>query len=320
MRTYELTDEELKNILNIARYAPSVHNTQPWQVQNQGDKVEISIDPRHKLGPGDPTGRQTIISLGIFTEAICLIAGTLGLSTSVKFNRDKVHIFFQEGVRLDQNIEKLLQNRATDRSIYKKTPIDPDIETSLGKCARNKSIRIWVIKDEDYIKTIAKLTGKGISLALSNPEFRDELRQYLIPPGSHKKRGISVKSLYIPPVIAALQPQLLKFGLSTNKEAALEEKRWLSASAIVLITSEGDLHDNWFESGQTYLRMSLEIERLGLSQATSAATVEAATFHEDIEKLIKTNQRLQVAVRIGKGVSKRQYSPRLSVEELITSN
>ncbi len=113
---------------------------------------------------------------------------------------------------------------------------------------------------------------------------------------------------------------MLKLGLNTGKEAALEEKRWLSASAIVLITTEGDLHDDWFEAGRVYMRVSLEIERSGFSQATSAATVEAATFHEDIEKLLGTSQRLQAAIRIGKGVSKRKYSPRVSAEELITSN
>jgi hypothetical protein len=80
------------------------------------------------------------------------------------------------------------------------------------------------------------------------------------------------------------------------------------------------LHDDWFEAGQTYLRASLELERLGFSQATSAAPVEAATFHEDIESLLKTNQRLQAVIRIGKGAAKRRYSPRVPAKELITSS
>lgn len=320
MKTHKLTDKELEEILEIARYAPSVHNTQPWRVQNRHGGVEVTIDSNHKLGPGDPTGRQTIISLGIFTETICLTASVLGLSTSVRFDKDKASISFHKNVKSDKNIVKLLKNRATDRSIYKKTDIDPGTQTILERLAKNKSVKVWLIENESVLKTIARLTAKGISLALSNPQFRDELSRYLLRQGSQRKRGISVRSLYIPKVIAALQPELLKFGLSTGKEAQLEEKRWLSSSAVVLITTEGDLHDDWFKAGRTYLRISLELERLGFSQATSAATVEASTFHEDIEKLLGTKQRLQAAIRIGKGVSKRQYSPRVSAKDLITSS
>ena len=320
MTIYRLTDEELEKIIEAARFAPSVHNTQPWHVRNKQGSIEVTIDQKYRLGPGDPTGRQTIISLGILTEAICLVAGTFGLSASAKFDQDRVNITFQQGAKIKNNILNLLRKRATDRSIYKKVPVASALKSNLKKIPENKSSTIWIVEDENLIQSIAKLTSQGISLALSNPKFREELRKYLLRQGSRRKRGISVKSLYIPSVIAALQPDMLKIGLNTGKEAGLEKKRWLSASAIVLITTDGDLHDDWFEAGRVYIRASLEIEKSGLSQATSAATVEAATFHEDIEKLLGTNQRLQAVIRIGSGVSKRKYSPRVSAKELITSN
>lgn len=317
--TREITDEELRKIVDLSRYAPSVHNTQPWKVRKDLGGIEISIDSAHRLGAGDPTGRETIISLGIFAEAICQAAGVLGLSGEARFDEDKAIIEFKTGKVIEDDIGRLVKDRATDRSIYKKTNVDAQLKSDLEACATEK-VRVWVEENDDFIRTFAELTGKGISLALSNPDFRSELRKYLILPWSRKKRGIAVRSLYIPLSLAILQPFLLRFGSSSGKEARLEKKRWISSSAVILITTEGDMHHDWFEAGRTYMKVSLQIEKAGLSQATSAAVVEAATFHEDIEKMLGTSQRLQAAIRIGNGAPKRRYSPRLSAEEIITSN
>ena len=84
-----------------------------------------------------------------------------------------------------------------------------------------------------------------------------------------------------------------------------------------MITTKGDLSDSWFAAGRRYLHVCLMLELMGISQATSAALVEASTFHEDIEAMLSTNERLQAVIRIGKGTSKRQPSPRISVSELL---
>ena len=322
MEKHKLSSIDLKSILEIARLAPSVHNIQPWKVKNTSEGVRITIDNDHKLEAGDPVGRQTIISLGIFAEAFCMAAEDMGWNANkVKFENDRsVRIFFKKIKVTQSDISKLIKKRVTDRSIYTKIDVSVEAKKIIQSCAINNSVKVWLIENENFIKNLAKLNSKGIRMALSNPEFRSELSRYLIRFGSHKKRGIPVKSLYVPWLIANLQPESLKLGLSIGKEAELEEKRWNSASSVVLITTDGDLYDDWFNAGRTYLRVSLAIENFNLSQATSAATVEAATFHEDVEKMLGTSQRLQAVLRIGKGAVKKRYSPRVSAKELITSS
>lgn len=319
MAKHNLTSQELEKIIDIARLAPSVHNIQPWKVKNREGELEVTIDKNYQLEAGDPTGRQTIISLGIFTEAISLAARSISLQVdALRFDSDKATLSFAKSVKSNGEDIKLLKDRATDRSIYSEAEIAKNVKVAIENCATDKSVRVWVINDKDFIQKLADLTAKGISLALSNPQFRNELSHCLVRYGWRKKRGISVKSLYIPAVLAQLQPELLRLGISTGKEAKLEKRRWLSASIVVLITTDGDLQDDWFHAGQTYLKVSLMIEKSGLSQATSAATIEAATFHEDVEEMLGTNQRLQAVLRVGKGAAKKYYSPRASAKELIT--
>lgn len=314
---YKLSEQNLVEILEIARFAPSVHNTQPWRVSIDDGRILVDLDEDYVLEAGDPTGRETIISMGIFTESVILSARNFGLSCErVVYSDKKVTISFEKGKKTSQDIH-LLKSRATDRSIYKKVKIAKETTDKLASLSSD-NVKIWVVTDEEQINKIAKFTSQGISLALANPEFRRELGQFLIRPGSNKKRGISTESLYLNPILSKLQPELVPTGIFNSREAKLEKKRWESASADLIITTPGDLEKDWFLAGRTYLRLSLEIERFGLAQATSAAVVEASTYHEDVEEMLGTSDRILALIRIGKSDKKRKFSPRVNAHELIS--
>lgn len=317
--------KQLPEIIGLARLAPSVHNTQPWRVAAEGNVIKVRLDSAHVLADGDPTGRETTISMGIFCEAIKIAAESLGF-------RVKDPVWTTQGeatVTVDGKVKpsatakryaKLLEVRHSDRSIYKPAGIGAAAVGRIEKSGQGDGVETRLSTNRALISKVAGLTGKGISLALSNPGFRQELSRYLVPPWSRRRRGIAVKSLYIPFWLAWAQPWLVRSGLGVGSEAKLERRRWESASAVVLILGDGDLAGYWFEVGRAYLRVSLEIADLGLAQATSAAIVEASNYHDDIEKMLGTRKRILALIRIGRGSRRHHHSPRLGADELITSN
>ncbi|MEO5627429.1 MAG: nitroreductase family protein [Candidatus Saccharimonadales bacterium] len=316
-------NSNIKNILEIARLAPSVHNTQPWEVTVKDQTIHIKLDPDFTLGDGDPTGRETIISMGIFSEAIIIAAGYLGYKLrSMKFHNQSTDITFQklQGKPGTAEAVDLLKQRCTDRSIYTPYDVTPEMADTMEKAYAKGDVRIWVRTDPDSLQKTAQLTAQGISLALSSPNFRKELSQYLTEPWSKKGRGIAVDSLYIPRFVAVLEPYLMRLGVGVGAEVKLEKKRWLSASADIYIATRGDMPEYWFKAGRAYLQVSLQIEKLGLSQATSAATVEASNFHEDIEEMLGTNFRLQSVLRVGQGSKNRVHSPRVTTDTLLATS
>ncbi len=319
-----LNKNVMRRILEIARYAPSVHNTQPWKVSFNKNVVTVRLDTAHSLTDGDPTGRQTYISMGIFAEAIKIGAEHNSIEvTNIKLAENGFTLTVAKAKKTTKQnkiLTKNLKNRCSDRSIYRKITISPDIIENIHKCVHPKTTTISIVTEKNIIDKIADYTSKGITLAMSSPSFRKELSRYLTQPWSKSNRGISVKSLYIPYLLSILQPTMVRLGMHTKAEAVLEKKRWKSASGIVLISSSGDMPAHWFDAGMCYLKVSLAIENSGISQATSAAIIEASTFHEDVEQLIATDKRLLAVIRIGKGSKKRHYSPRLSADELLTSN
>lgn len=321
MLKHSTIEQHLRNILEIARFAPSVHNTQPWKVHLEDSSLWVELDHNYLLKDGDPTGRETIISLGIFAEALIIAAATEGFTASAVNLHDEsleIQLAPSKTASKQTDLIDLLKSRCTDRSIYQPTNVTDAMIAAIERSWRKGDVSIHVIDDDKVIRTVADLTSKGIRVALSNPDFRRELSQYLVVPWSSKQRGISVKSLYIPEILADMEPLLMRLGIGLDAEAKLEKERWESASAVVAITAAGDMPDYWLETGRAYLHVSLAIERLGLSQATSAATVEASNYHEDIENILHTNQRLQSMIRVGTGKKDRHYSPRIAVEEMLT--
>lgn len=317
--------KHIHDLIDIARLAPSVHNSQPWRISAQGDTIHIAIDKQHALRAGDPTGRQTYSSLGIIAEALTAVAESKGFvlrEAALKENAAVVKLGLASpinGATDDSNVAAL-RSRCTDRSIYTPIAISEDTVKVIESSSHFPGVSIRVVTDRTLIEQVAALTSQGIGLALSNPEFRQELSTYLALPWSGKHRGISTESLRIPRLLSYMEPTFMKLGLGIKKELVVERKRWESASGLVCITTKGDLYEDWFTAGRAYLRTSLCIEKLGLHQATSAATVEASNFHEDIEEALHTSERLQSVTRIGKSSAKKVYSSRLPVEALLVTS
>lgn len=316
-------NQSINDIISIARLAPSVHNAQPWNVKQSGDMLIISENKKRALQYSDPTGRQTAISLGIFAEA-CLIAmdslGLKHLGLSLGKNNDIVIKLAGGSIKGPGNDQDAgaLRKRFTDRSVYKKARIRKDMIKQIQDSWSSGSVEIIAVEDRQIINRCAQLTRQGLSLALSSPDFREELSEYMVP-SAKTPYGIPLSTLENGKVKSLFVKQLIKTGRGQKQQADLEYKRWKSSSIIVFVLSDGDSKEYWVESGRAYLRASLEIEKLGLQQATSAAVVEASDFHEDIEKMLGTQKRIQCMIRAGKGASRRRQSGRFSVESLIAS-
>jgi len=315
-----LSTEELHEVLDAARWAPSVHNTQPWKVKVDADKFIILPDAAHKLVYGDPTGRQAFISRGIFTEACIIALGHAGFTApKPKLEGEAIILKLSSTAKLgrDEDISAL-KDRFTDRTVYKKMELPVEVINKIKEAWSSSDVSIAATNDRKIIEKTAELTRQALSLAFSNPDFRKELTDYFVAKPS-APYGIPLSTLGTGKLKARAVKQLIRSGLNRKQEAQLEYERWSSASGLVFILAGGDSKPYWLESGRAYLRASLELQKLGLSQATSAAIVEAADFHEDIEKMLGTEKRIECVIRFGLGQRKRRPSGRLAPEQLLVT-
>src|SRR6185369_16461406 len=64
-----------RTLLETARYSPSPHNVQPWRLRVlSDDTADLLIEKHRTLPKEDTTGSFIILSMGIFIEALSIVA------------------------------------------------------------------------------------------------------------------------------------------------------------------------------------------------------------------------------------------------------
>jgi hypothetical protein len=75
-----------KELLATAIHAPSPHNVQPWRVRILSDhRADLLIERRRTLPKEDPTGSFIILTMGLFIEALRILAANRSLKLHYEF-------------------------------------------------------------------------------------------------------------------------------------------------------------------------------------------------------------------------------------------
>lgn len=79
-----MTDRALlEDLIALAAWAPSPHNTQPWEPFIDGAAIAVSVVPSRTLPAGDPTFRDLVLSLGAWVECVAVGAAAAGRGIEV---------------------------------------------------------------------------------------------------------------------------------------------------------------------------------------------------------------------------------------------
>src|SRR5919198_3454871 len=78
-------------LIDLARWAPSPHNIQPWRMRIVSkSEAHILYDPARLLPETDPTGRFSVVGLGIFLETLRIAARARGADVEVELATDRL--------------------------------------------------------------------------------------------------------------------------------------------------------------------------------------------------------------------------------------
>ncbi|WP_206797565.1 nitroreductase [Amycolatopsis sp. MtRt-6] len=80
-----LTTEQLGFLARAVSRAPSVHNSQPWQLRVRGTEVDLAVRPRTALRRHDPFGRDRLLSCGAALTDLELAVRALGRDCHVEY-------------------------------------------------------------------------------------------------------------------------------------------------------------------------------------------------------------------------------------------
>jgi hypothetical protein len=183
------------SLLSTAIHSPSPHNVQPWRVRIHSDcEADLLIDSSRTLPQEDPTGSFIILTMGMFIEALRILAANMGFRLEHTMHHDaswyaleilktheqtflpfaRMRLSPDETVAVDFDPALFLKRR-TSRISLKPDPIPESITDNLKALALKWKQRYEQITDADRIERILEKNTEALFEDLNNPNYHDEI-------------------------------------------------------------------------------------------------------------------------------------------------
>ena len=183
-------------LLETAIHSPSPHNVQPWRVSITNDReADLFIDSMRTLPKEDPTGSFIILTMGIFIEALSLLAARQHYrlehelfhdpewyATAILAAKEQVYLPFARLRLLDDDTKPAIEydpaiflKRRTSRLSLADKPVAGEVTDTLTKLAAEWDQRYAQITHAELIEQVLEQNTRALFHDLNNPDYHDEI-------------------------------------------------------------------------------------------------------------------------------------------------
>jgi len=265
-----------RELAEYARWAPSPHNTQPSRLRIVDDeRAEVLFVPERGLPVGDPLGKFTQLTFGIFVEALRIAAHARGHELEVTYAGEPLYAvrrplqkvaelrLIPRGEPISDFDPQLLLRRRTDRHPYNDRPLPVDVISELEDETRRYGHSFHVSTDATAIQSVKELNRDSLYHDLAHAAYRRELGSWLRYSEEEARRtrdGLSARALVLP---GLLLKGVLRSHWLLEAPAIEQLTQWLYLRTMTGISTvawlKGDFVDaeDWTKGGDLMLRLWL---------------------------------------------------------------
>ncbi len=314
------------SIVDLARRAPSVHNTQPWRWQATEHGLELWADWSRHLAASDPDGRNLVISCGAALHHTLVAARALGWTPVVDHFPDatrehllaRVSLNPAPGVPAESSAWlRAIDERCTDRRRFTSWPVPVSRLEQLTAPAQHHGAEVLVITEEQVRNRLDLLISRAMLAQEHDIGIRREEEIWVrrrgedgltdpsdLPWGDGHGRRYRTRFDHDaqPPPVRARHPVERTDGVLVIGTTCDGPMSWLNAGeALSVLWLEATIHG---------------LSVVPLSQVVEVEETRVALRHEVLDGRLEG----QIVVRIGWqqiGRSGLERSPRRPVENLL---
>jgi len=175
-------------ILEEARRAPSVLNSQPWRFRVCGNTIEIYLEKKTELAEVDPMGRLQIASCGTLIAHLERSVIRRGLTPKIsffpRFEEPDLVAFMETISASEKQDQRVLpfdtrdQAMDTDGENRDLTGVFHDLHNKLGRLAGSRDVGM-IVHDDSTDRSIHTYLRNNCGEKLKSESFRKSLNLYL---------------------------------------------------------------------------------------------------------------------------------------------
>lgn len=312
MRDTMVNTEVIKNAVQLACRAPSLHNSQPWHWVLQGAEVRLFLDKDRVLYSTDHTGREAILGCGAVLDHFRVAMAAAGWTANVDRYpnpNSRLHLasvdfspmeFVTEGHHARANA---ILRRRTDRLPFSEPPDWDVLESELSRLVTAQGVRLDVIADE-LRPELAQASALTESFRLYDSSYHAELSWWTIP--FALSEGIPHSSL-----VSASESDRVDVGRNfpVTHDSERRAEFGQDHSKILVLSTYDDDRDTVLQCGEMLSAVLLEATMAGLATCTLTHITEVRASRDIVASLIGQTTTPQVLVRIGQAPEVGEHPP-----------
>ncbi|WP_019875263.1 Acg family FMN-binding oxidoreductase [Sporichthya polymorpha] len=304
----------LRRAADRARMAPSIHNTQPWRMEIDGDALVLSLDPERLVPAIDPHARQSWISCGcaLFNARASLAGEDTGYRIS-RFPEGENSLVFARlevlgALDLDEDeraargtlreIAATIPLRRTNRTRFTEDEISTGFLARLSAAALVEGAILTAVHREEHREVVARLTRRADARQFGNPAFRAELRNWST---DDPDRPDGVPAIAVPKVDGSTVDEIPLRDFDSHGHGRLPaDVHSTRHQTMMLLGTDGDSRSDWLRAGEALEHVFLEIARFGYATSPIMQALELPETRSEFRRELGLNFYPQFLFRIGR--------------------
>jgi hypothetical protein len=297
-------------VVTAAVWAPSVHNTQPWQFTAGGHHLSLYADAGRQLRVADPDGREMMISCGaaLFTARLGL--RSLGYIPETSVVPDPGQPLLVARVRwgrraactgFEQRLFGQVRQRRTHRGGFDLAPLPRGLLASLREGAARYGAVLRIAADDGRRAALAAAVQDAERAQRLDGERAAELARWAPAPGSPRADGVPPAAY--PARAEHTDPDFpgrdFACGRGWGLPPLATTPRFRSAGVAAVLTTAHDRPADWIGAGQALQRILLTAGTCGVAAALHTQPLEFGWLREFIRARVSDGGYPQLVLRFG---------------------
>jgi len=312
----------MRDIVELACLAPSVHNTQPWAWRARGNTLELRADPRRRLQAADPRGRNLTISCGAALHHAQVAARALGWEPTVTRLPEgggpallaRIELTPTSAPSSAASDLQALRERCTDRRRFTSWPIPEGRLLDLAHTAAEWGADALPVIDPSARVRAELLVARALDRQAADVRLAEEQLRWV----DHSERD-GVPGAVIPETPAPTSSQRTRYGTGLLAEP---ERELEGSDGLLILRGGSDDVGSWLRTGEGLSALWLRATSEGLTVVPLSQVIELDETRQMLRgEVLRGLGYPHLLVRVGWQAISRQAiptTPRRPLDDVLT--
>ena len=306
-----MTKADWQRAAELAGFAPSIHNTQPWRLVVQGEAVELWADRSRAVPLIDPTGRQLVVSCGAALEQLRIALAAQGHDAHLTLapNPDSpdllaiLRLSDQPADPVDYVLAPWITRRATVRGAFESRPIPAEVVDRFhAEVSRAGAWLRPVVKSDDLI-ALSVLLSHADESERADAGYLEELAAWRHR-ASLAHDGIPDAAVAVTTgrhTSLALRDFTVGASAPTNVEPDDHTVPVDERPFVVVVGTDDDGLRDWLTAGRAVARLLLRATADGVVASPLNQVIDDPTPRQQLRAQLGLLGQPQMVLRMGYG-------------------